>query len=947
MLNLKFEDHHAAADLRDKRQHAREDIADGQTSSTVEMASAFSSQYASSTTLLASSAVAPPHLDLGRLAPSALNAAVRKRAFRGELILFSFDFCGISEALSLVLTLRRIGFEHFAPMSDGPETCEAMRQAATARGISPLWPCWYSSWPRDHPGWQQWGTAPGCVSAARSSRTCVLEQLWASRYHVAAQILATGVNLLHVDTDSVFLSDPYELLKRPPLSHTSLLILPETPANGGMWYAQNTSKGTGAAWIIAEVARRTLRVIDLPLARGKKGLPPFDQAMLGDVLFTAADRGRLHWGAACEHPHLKPTPLCQPANITTGARGMKWTRRMKLHAPSEAMAASVLPLAPTSTRHLPPPRAASSRLVDDATHLPKTPFRMAELHVAGKERVELAAAAPPWLFPSAWKAQQLGLYSRSPPAMSVVHLLGTRCRWCESSEDVDHGAKWEWMHLSGMWPERAYILAPPLNATNIAATFANSSPPKLLRSDGSSDGDVERTLAQHVEKNCHKRGRARLLYADRPVLRLASGSESLRRAEVADDGGALAQALIRRLLLLASFTGRMAVLPSFNCSAPWITKRYATDGFMAVTDLRVVVVDVTDGRPVHEQRCAPCNVQFACREHVLSEAQHAAMRALRAAEGEPRTEMPLALPLRPRVSTKAATRAAASAAAAAAVSAAATAEAAGAAVGAAIAKAAGEPVVDLPLLWAKLLIPLPPVIRQYTTRASPASTAPTTGDSPPRVLGDVPELTVSEVADVEGDGCSIDTKLLREARPIAARVAQLHCGVADTMRNLRAECPRTAAAVGTELRSWSKVASYNGRLNARCAKERSPLARRLSARCYDLLCSTLSCFEHSVRACIARIEEERRSKGGLSSSMLRERCEAWVRHLPVGFGPQCDALTGQCITPPEAHAGAVMWPSAACLEHGGRAMCEAPAVGGALVSKGASTTECMACAKRG
>ena len=35
----------------------------------------------------------------------------------------------------------------------------------------------------------------------------------------------------------------------------------------------------------------------------------------------------------------------------------------------------------------------------------------------------------------------------------------------------------------------------------------------------------------------------------------------------------------------------------------------------------MVVVDVAAGRPVHEQRCAPCNVQFACREHVLSEAQ--------------------------------------------------------------------------------------------------------------------------------------------------------------------------------------------------------------------------------------------------------------------------------------------------------------------------------------
>ena len=36
-------------------------------------------------------------------------------SYRNELILFSFDFCAISEALSLALQLRRIGFEHFAP----------------------------------------------------------------------------------------------------------------------------------------------------------------------------------------------------------------------------------------------------------------------------------------------------------------------------------------------------------------------------------------------------------------------------------------------------------------------------------------------------------------------------------------------------------------------------------------------------------------------------------------------------------------------------------------------------------------------------------------------------------------------------------------------------------------------------------------------------------------
>ena len=64
------------------------------------------------------------------------------------------------------------------------------------------------------------------------------------------------------------------------------------------------------------------------------------------------------------------------------------------------------------------------------------------------------------------------------------------------------------------------------------------------------------------------------------------------------------------------------MLPTFNCSAPWIAKTYSPSspaGF--VSDLRVVVSDIASGRPIHEQRCAPCNVEFACREHVLSHRQ--------------------------------------------------------------------------------------------------------------------------------------------------------------------------------------------------------------------------------------------------------------------------------------------------------------------------------------
>ena len=93
------------------------------TLSTSARATFASSAYASSSTLLNKQWL--PSQDIAK--PQALEAAVRARAFRGELILFSFDFCGISEALSLILTMRGVGFEHFAPMRDGQETCEALR----------------------------------------------------------------------------------------------------------------------------------------------------------------------------------------------------------------------------------------------------------------------------------------------------------------------------------------------------------------------------------------------------------------------------------------------------------------------------------------------------------------------------------------------------------------------------------------------------------------------------------------------------------------------------------------------------------------------------------------------------------------------------------------------------------------------------------------------------
>ena len=63
------------------------------------------SPYASSYAMGGRSAL--PIADLA--APGVLETALHRRSYLGELILFSFDFCGIAEALSLVLQLF---FEH-------------------------------------------------------------------------------------------------------------------------------------------------------------------------------------------------------------------------------------------------------------------------------------------------------------------------------------------------------------------------------------------------------------------------------------------------------------------------------------------------------------------------------------------------------------------------------------------------------------------------------------------------------------------------------------------------------------------------------------------------------------------------------------------------------------------------------------------------------------------
>lgn len=799
--------------------------------------------------------------------PTALHAAVLNRAFEGELILFSFDFCGISEALSCVVSLRLVGFEHFLPLSDGWETCDAMQAAAGARGLAAI-PCSFSSWPRDASGWTSWGSGPGCVSGARPSQGCVLEQLWTTRYHTSALILAMGINLLHVDTDSVILSDPYAVVKSVPLATHSLIFLQEYPANGGMWYAHNTSAGTGAHWVIAEVARRTLEVIDVPVPKRKKALPPFDQAILGDVLQTAAQGGRPYWGSACEHWVLSVSHLCVGANASRVVKAKQLPWQLHIAAPPTLAGAQSLRESLLGRRR----RTDRDDLSCTFGTCRECRLRVLPLHVLGQARLETAISSPPWLFPNSWKAQQRGLYARRPAALAVPHLLGVRCRWCESCEDRDHGAKWEWMQLSGLWPSGAYTPAPALNWSAAVAAAGVLGLGGSLQSANRRKGCRQRmartsytythsSFAVRTQKICARRGRGRFLFADRPVLALRSQSAALLAAEAADDGGATGRVLMRRLLVLASVLGRIAVLPSFNCSAPWIRKVIGSDGFPFVHDLRVVVANQTAGAPVHKQRCAPCNVQFSCRTHVLSEAQ---LRAASLLPGAPsHVAVRLSIPMRRSDPTGSSERLAS--------------------------------VIDLPALWHSL-----------DPRLASG-----------RRLGLAHVLVVSGLADVSADACSLDQTMLSEQRQIAAYALAVHCGVSTAWRHPSVICEKEEHEIATELQHWSTATA--GAVGSVGGCGRSLLVGRLSYQCHDLLCSQTACMEHTVEVCAARLA----GRGLIAESVLvRDRCAAWVRSLPAWLSMSgCNALTGHCMPPPDAHRGAVLWPAVNCIKETPGRMC--------------------------
>ena len=154
-------------------------------------------------------------------APGMAAHVAHHRSYRREMIMFTSDHQMGGWAYHWVRQMRRWGYEHWMILGDQESTCETLsngwRPMVDRYSEEPL-SCVWSSYPKSHPGWNQWKPRHGADSLHN------VYMLWASRWWVSWKLLEQGVSVLSLDVDAVLLSDIYALLHSPPLSHQDVLI---------------------------------------------------------------------------------------------------------------------------------------------------------------------------------------------------------------------------------------------------------------------------------------------------------------------------------------------------------------------------------------------------------------------------------------------------------------------------------------------------------------------------------------------------------------------------------------------------------------------------------------------------------------------------------------------------------------------------------------------------
>ena len=161
----------------------------------------------------------PKTVDIAR--PGMARHVARRRSYKGEIIMFTSDNQMGGWAYHWVNQMRIQGYEHWLILADEKSTCGVLQDGwapmVTKFGEEPL-SCVYSSYPKEHPGWEQWKPRGGEDSLHH------VYILWSSRWWVAWKLLSEGVSVLSLDVDAVLLTDIYPLLRGPPMSKHDVII---------------------------------------------------------------------------------------------------------------------------------------------------------------------------------------------------------------------------------------------------------------------------------------------------------------------------------------------------------------------------------------------------------------------------------------------------------------------------------------------------------------------------------------------------------------------------------------------------------------------------------------------------------------------------------------------------------------------------------------------------
>ena len=151
-------------------------------------------------------------------APGALEKALaaRARASDKELIVMAvgdtrdhrrmhkdpaLSQISVDFAVNLVENLAALGLRNYLMLTSSAKLCDELRRDAQIDG------CVHSSHLIDHPKLELWNVKPGDMFL-----------LWAQQWRVVRRALQSGYSVMRVDSDVVFLEDPYLALHGPLLS---------------------------------------------------------------------------------------------------------------------------------------------------------------------------------------------------------------------------------------------------------------------------------------------------------------------------------------------------------------------------------------------------------------------------------------------------------------------------------------------------------------------------------------------------------------------------------------------------------------------------------------------------------------------------------------------------------------------------------------------------------